>query len=72
MCLEVNKEVSVQLTLVDDSGKKCCGEYIIATLEQKAKVGKYAAENGTTNALHHFTKDIPHLIVPSSCRDLKL
>jgi len=46
--------VSVQLALVDNGGKKRHNAYMIATLEQKAKVGKYAAENGTTNAICHF------------------
>lgn len=58
---EANKEVSAQFALVDDSGKKRCATYMIATLEQKAKVGKYAAENGTTKAIRHFTKDMPCL-----------
>ena len=58
---EANKEVSAQLALVDDSGKKRRAAYMIATLEQKAKVGKYAAENGTTKALRHFAKDMPNL-----------
>jgi len=34
---------------------------MIATLEQKAKVGKYAAENGTINAIRHFAKEMPNL-----------
>ena len=58
---EANKEVSAQLASVDDSGKKRRATYMIATLEQKAKVGKYAAENGTTKAIRHFAKDIPCL-----------
>ena len=36
---------------------------MIVTPEQKARVAKYAAENGTINAipLHRFAKDIPDL-----------
>ena len=34
---------------------------MVATLEQKAKVAKYAAENGTTKAIRHFAKDMPEL-----------
>lgn len=36
---DTNKEVSARLALVDDSGKKCHAACMIATLEQKAKVG---------------------------------
>ena len=31
------------------------------TPEQKAKVGKYAAVNGTTNAIRHFSKEFQNL-----------
>ena len=55
----MNKEVSAQLASVDDSGKKRRATYMIATPEQKAKIGKYAAEIGTTKAIRHFTKDMP-------------
>ena len=59
---EANKEVSAELALVDnDSGKKWRGAYMIATLEQKAKDGKYAAENGKMKAICHFAKDMPGL-----------
>ena len=34
---------------------------MVATLEQKAKVTKYAAENGATKAICHFAKDLPGL-----------
>ena len=58
----MNKEVSVELALVDnDSGKKRRGAYMITTLKQEAKVGKYAAENGTTKAICHFAKNMPGL-----------
>ena len=59
---EANKEVSAELASVDpDSGKKRRSAYMVATLEQKAKVAKYAAENGTTKAIRHFAKDMPEL-----------
>ena len=58
---EANKEVNAQLALVDYSGKKRRAIYMIATLEQKAKIGNYATENGTTKAIRHFAKDIPRL-----------
>ena len=35
--------------------------YNFATLKQKAKIGKYVAENGTTNVIHHFSKEFPNL-----------
>ena len=34
---------------------------MVATLEQKAKVAKYAAENGTSKAIRHLAKDMPEL-----------
>ena len=52
---EVNKEVNAQLASVDDRGS------MIATLEQNAKVGKYAIKNGTRKAICHFVKDMPCL-----------
>ena len=58
---EANKEVSAQLAIVDDSGKKRHAAYMIATLEPKAKIKKYAAKNGTTKAIRHFAKDMPCL-----------
>ena len=55
---EANKEVDAQLS--KSSAKRHEG-YMILTPEQKARVGKYAAENGTTKAICHFAKDIPNL-----------
>ena len=34
---------------------------MIVSLEQKAVVGKYAADHGTTKAMRHFAKDMPNL-----------
>ena len=58
---EANKEVSAQLASVHYSGKKRRATYMIATLEQKAKVEKYVVKNGTTKAICHFPKDMPCL-----------
>ena len=50
---EANKKVSAELVLVNtSSGKKWRGVYAVATLEQKAKVGKYVAENGFYHCMH--------------------
>ena len=54
---EANKEVKA----VSDKCGKERAPYMVATPEQKAKVGKYAAENGTTNAICHFSKELPSL-----------
>ena len=54
---EANKEVNAQQSI----GGKRRGQYIIVTPEQRARVAKYAAENGTTNAIRCFAKDIPDL-----------
>ena len=55
---EANEHVKAEL-------KEKCGKvrapYMVATPEQKAKVGKYAAENGTTNAIRLFSKELPNL-----------
>ena len=51
---EANKEVKA---ISDKCGKEHA-PYMVATPEQKAKVGKYAAENGTTNAIRHFSKEL--------------
>ena len=54
---EANKEVKAE------SDK--CGNvwlpYMVATPEQKAKVGKYAAENGMINGIQYFSKELPSL-----------
>ena len=56
---EANKEVEVSRN--SNGGKRRREPYVIVTPEQKARVGKYAAENGTTNAICHFSKDMPNL-----------
>jgi len=40
---KVNKEVNVHLS--GKSNGKCCAPYVIVTPEQKARIGKYTAEN---------------------------
>ena len=56
---EVNKEVEASRN--SNGGKRRCEPYVIVTPEQKARVGRYAAENGTTNAIRRFSKDMPNL-----------
>ena len=56
---EANKEVATLIAERRDSEKR--GPYLILSLEQKARVGKYAADHGTTNAIHYFAKDFPNL-----------
>ena len=51
---EANKEVTA---LITESRDKKHGPYLIVSLEQKARISKYAADHGTTNAIHHFTMD---------------
>ena len=57
---EANKEVNAHLSQQSNGGK-CRVPYVIVTPEQKARVAKYAAENGTTNAIRHFSKQLPNL-----------
>ena len=46
-----NKEVDICYKATNVEKKR--SPYNFATPEQKAKIGKYAAENGTTNAIRH-------------------
>ena len=55
---ESNKEVTA---LIVESRDKKHGPYVIVSLEHKARVGKYAADHGTTDAIRHFAKDFPNL-----------
>ena len=57
---EANKEVNAHSSRQSTGGKRHA-QYVIVTPEQKARVAKYAAENGTTNAIRRFAKDIPDL-----------
>jgi len=56
--VEANKEV---IALITESRDKKRGLHLIVSLEQKARIGKYAADHGTTNAIRHFTMDFPNL-----------
>ena len=56
---EANKEVDICYKTTDKDKKR--SPYNYATPEQKAKLGKYAAENGTTNAIRRFSKEFPDL-----------
>ena len=60
---EANKEVDS--CYKETSKEKKCSPYNFVTPEQKAKVGKYVAVKGTTNAIRHFSKEFPNLKVPS-------
>ena len=55
---EANKEVTVALAERKDKRRL---PYLIFSLEQKARIGKYAADQETTNAMRHFSKDFPNL-----------
>ena len=55
---EANEQVKAELK---EKCGKACAPYIVATPEQKAKVGKYVAENGTTNAIRIFSRELPNL-----------
>ena len=54
---KANKEVKA---ISDKCGNECA-LYMVETPERKAKVGKYTAENGMTNAIRHFSKELPSL-----------
>ena len=53
---ELNKEV-VALVNSGTMGKR--SPYLKVTTEQKATIGKYAAEHGIINAIHHFVAEFP-------------
>ena len=55
---EANKEVAAQNA---NSREKKHSPYMIVSLDQKAIVGKYAANHGTTRTICHFAKDMPNL-----------
>ena len=52
---EANKEVT---TIIADAGGKL-KPYLKLTPKQKATIGRYAAENGIVNAIHHFKGEFP-------------
>jgi len=55
---EANKEETVALAERKDKKRL---PYLIVYLEQKARISKYAADQETTNAMRHFSKDFPNL-----------
>ena len=56
---ETNKEMDACSSRNSNGGKRRA-PYAIVTPEQKARVGKHAAENGTANTIRHFSKDMPN------------
>ena len=56
---EANKEVDICYKATNTKKKR--SPYSFATPEQKAKIEKYAAENGTTNVIRHFSKEFPKI-----------
>ena len=53
---ELNKEVE---SLVNSGTMGKRSPYLKVTAEQKAIIGKYAAEHGIVNAIHHFVPNFP-------------
>ena len=53
---ELNKEVE---SLVNSRAMGKRLPYLKVTAEQKATLGKYAAEHGIINAIRHFSPDFP-------------
>ena len=56
---EANKEVDACSSRNSNGGKRRA-PCVVVTPEQKARVGKHTAENGITNAMRHFSKDMPN------------
>ena len=66
---QANKEVKRTLGDLNQSGKKAVtprGKYNSYTPEERAKIGKYAAENGSTRAARYFSEllEIVQRMVP--------
>ena len=54
------KELNKEVESVVNSGAMCKrSSYLKVTAEQKATLGKYAAEHGIVNAMCHFSPDFP-------------
>ena len=62
---EANKEVDSCYKATDKEKKHL--SYNFATPKQKAKVGKYVTENGTANAIRHFSKEFSNLKESTIC-----
>ena len=56
---EANQEVSSILNQMEDDRSNKHSPYLKATPEQKAVIGRYAAENGIVNLIRRFQKDFP-------------
>lgn len=71
---QANKEVKRTLGDWNQSGKKAVtprGKYNSYTPEERAKIGKYAAENGATRAARYFSELLDRKITESTARRLK-
>ena len=63
-----------EMTIIDDVVKKATeatssgkrGKYNTYTPEERARIGKYAAENGATRAAKHFSKTMGRSINEST------
>ena len=60
---ELNKEV-VAVVNSGTMGKR--SPYLKVTTEQKATIGKYAAEHGIINAIRHFVVEFPKGVLKES------
>ena len=70
---QANREVKHTLDL-NQSGKKAVtprGKYNCYTPEERAKIGKYAAENGATRAARYFSELLDRKITESTARRFK-
>ena len=55
----------------DGTSKKGRGKYNDYTAEERAKIGKYAAENGPARAVRHFSKILNKKLPETTARRLK-
>ena len=62
--------MAIRIAESDGKGGKRA-HYTVLTPEQKSRIGKYAAQNGTTNAIRRFAKEVPQL-KESTVRDWKI
>ena len=71
---QANKEVKRTFGDLNQSGKKTVtpqGKYNSYTREERAKIGKYAAENCATRAARYFSELLDQKITESTVRRLK-
>ena len=52
------KTVNIEVKTESEKCRKAHALYMVMTPEQKAKVGKYIAKNGTINVILHFTREL--------------